>query len=94
MLDFYADWCVYCKQLEKYTFPDPAVQAALAGVVLLKADVTDNDEADKALLARIGVPAPPAIIFYAADGTERRNYRLLGFMAPAEFAEHARKALR
>jgi thiol:disulfide interchange protein DsbD len=94
MLDFYADWCVYCKQLEKYTFPDPKVQAALAGAVLLKADVTDNDEADKALLARIGVPAPPAIIFYGADGTERRNYRLLGFMAPAEFAEHARKALQ
>ena len=94
MLDFYADWCVYCKQLEKYTFPDPAVQAALTGVALLKADVTDNDEADKALLARIGVPAPPAIIFYAADGTERRSYRLLGFMAPAEFADHVRKALR
>ncbi len=94
MLDFYADWCVYCKQMEKYTFPDAGVQSALAGVALLQADVTDNDDADKALLAHIGVPAPPAMIFYGADGAERRNYRLLGFMGPADFAAHARKALR
>jgi thiol:disulfide interchange protein DsbD len=94
MLDFYADWCVYCKQLEKETFPDPAVQAALAEGVVLKADVTANDDADKALLARIGIPGPPAMIFWGADGTERRGSRLLGFMAPAAFSEHVRTAWR
>jgi thiol:disulfide interchange protein DsbD len=94
MLDFRADWCVYCKQLERDTFPDPAVQQALSAGVLLKADVTANDEADKALLAHLGVPAPPAMIFYGADGTERRNARLLGFMAAKEFADHVRAAWR
>ena len=94
MLDFYADWCVYCKQLEKETFPDPAVQAALSDGVVLKADVTANDEADKALLARIGIPGPPAMIFYAADGSERRGSRLLGFLPPKEFVEHVRTAWR
>ncbi len=92
MLDFYADWCVYCKQLEKETFPDPAVQAVLSEGILLKADVTANDGDDKALLAYIGVPAPPAMIFYDRTGAERRNYRLLGFMPPKEFAAHARSA--
>ena len=94
MLDFYADWCVYCKQLEKETFPDPAVQAALSEGVVLKADVTANDDADKALLARIGIPGPPAMIFYAADGSERRSSRLLGFMPPKEFTGHVRAAWR
>jgi thiol:disulfide interchange protein DsbD len=94
MLDFYADWCVYCKQLEKETFPDPGVRAALAQGIVLKADVTANDEGDKALLARIGIPGPPAMIFYAADGTERRGSRLLGFMPPGEFSEHVRTAWR
>jgi thiol:disulfide interchange protein DsbD len=94
MLDFYADWCVYCKQLEKETFPDPAVQAALSDGVVLKADVTANDEADKALLARIGIPGPPAMIFYGADGVERRGSRLLGFLPPKEFVEHVRTAWR
>jgi thiol:disulfide interchange protein DsbD len=92
MFDFYADWCVYCKQLEKETFPDPAVQAVLAEGILLKADVTADNQDDRALLARIGVPGPPAMIFYGTDGVERRNYRLLGFMPPKEFAAHARKA--
>jgi len=94
MLDFYADWCVYCKQLEKETFPDPAVQTVLSAGVVLKADVTANDDADKALLARIGIPGPPAMIFYGADGSERRSSRLLGFMPAKEFSEHVRAAWR
>ena len=94
MLDFYADWCVYCKQMEKNTFPDPGVQSALADAVLLQADVTDQDEADKALQQKIGIPAPPAMIFWGADGSERHNYRLLGYMGPTEFGEHVRRALR
>ena len=93
MLDFYADWCVYCKQMERNTFPSPDVQQALANTVTLQADVTDNDELDKALLGRFGIPAPPAILFFDIDGQERRNYRLLGYMGPDEFASHVRKAL-
>ena len=94
MLDFYADWCVYCIQMEKNTFPDPAVQAALGDAVLLQADVTAQDEADKALQQHIGIPAPPAMIFWGADGQERRNYRLLGYMGPEDFAVHVQGAFQ
>jgi thiol:disulfide interchange protein DsbD len=94
MLDFYADWCVYCIQMEKNTFPNPAVQAALGDAVLLQADVTAQDEADKALQQHIGIPAPPAMIFWGADGEERRNYRLLGYMGPEEFAVHVQEAFQ
>ncbi|MGD8957762.1 MAG: protein-disulfide reductase DsbD, partial [Chromatiaceae bacterium] len=94
MLDFYADWCVYCIQMERDTFPDPQVRDAMAQMVLLQADVTDNDDADKALQRHIGIPAPPAMIFWGADGVERRHLRLLGFMGPEEFAPHVREALQ
>ncbi|MCB1922356.1 MAG: protein-disulfide reductase DsbD [Gammaproteobacteria bacterium] len=94
MLDFYADWCVYCIQMEKNTFPDPAVQAAMSQMVLLQADVTDNDDDDKALQKHIGIPAPPAMIFWGPDGAERRHLRLLGFKGPEEFAPHLREALK
>src|SRR5204863_6341213 len=70
MLDFYADWCVACKEMEKYAFPDPRVQAALQGVVLLQADVTANDAADQALMQRFGVFGPPATLFFDAHGVE------------------------
>jgi len=94
MLDFYADWCIYCIQMEKNTFPDPAVRDAMAQMVLLQADVTDNDDADKALQRHIGIPAPPAMIFWGPDGDERRHLRLLGFMGPEEFAPHLKEALK
>ena len=94
MLDFYADWCVYCIQMERDTFPDPQVRDAMGQLVLLQADVTDNDEADKALQRHVGIPAPPAMIFWGADGVERRHLRLLGFMGPEEFAPHVREALQ
>lgn len=91
MLDFYADWCVACKELERYTFSDPAVVSALDGFVLLKADVTGNDAADRALLqGRFGLPGPPAIIFFDREGHERRAYRIIGFEPPAAFLEHLR----
>jgi len=93
MLDFYADWCVYCIQMERETFPDPQVREALAQMVLLQADVTDNDGADQALQRHIGIPGPPAMIFWGADGAERRHLRLLGFMDPEEFASHLQAAL-
>ena len=94
MLDFYADWCIYCKQMEKQTFPDPQVRSAMAQMVLLQADVTDNDDADKALQKHIGIPAPPAMIFWGPDGMERKHLRLLGFMGPEGFAPHVREALK
>lgn len=78
MLDFYADWCVACKEMEKFTFTQPAVHRSLADFVLLKADVTANDEADQALLKRFGLFGPPATIFFAG-GEERRALRLIGF---------------
>ncbi len=92
MLDFYADWCTYCKEFEKYVFSDPKVAAALSSLHLLRADVTDNDDADKALLAHLGIPAPPAILFFGPDGRERRNFRILGYMAAPAFAAHIQEA--
>mgnify|MGYP000267582392 CR=1 FL=1 len=92
MLDVYADWCVSCKELEAFTFPDPRVQAALEGAVLLRADVTPNDAGDKALLQRFDLYGPPAVLFFGTDGVERRGYRVVGYKGAAEFAEHTRQA--
>jgi thiol:disulfide interchange protein DsbD len=94
MLDFYADWCVSCKEMERYTFSDAGVQQSLDGVLLLKADVTANDADDQALLARFGIFGPPTIVFFDALGTERNGYRVVGFMPPDEFAAHAAAAVR
>lgn len=88
MLDFYADWCVSCKEMEKYTFPDPGVQTALANAVLLKADVTKNDADDQALLLRFEIYGPPTIAFFGTDGVERKNFRLVGFTPADNFREH------
>ena len=93
MLDFYADWCVSCKEMEHNTFPDPAVTQAVAGALLLQADVTRNSAEDKALLKRFGLIGPPAILFFGADGEERRGSRVVGYKPPAEFAPLAREAL-
>jgi thiol:disulfide interchange protein DsbD len=92
MLDFYADWCVSCKELEKYTFSDPGVRVALAGTLLLQTDVTLNDEVDKELLQALGIFGPPAILFFGSDGRERREYRLVGFVEADEFRDHVRSA--
>ena len=91
LLDFYADWCVTCKELERKTFADAGVQAALAGVVKLQADVTANDAADRALMQRFGIIGPPAILFFGADGQERREQRLVGFIAAEAFKAHLRQ---
>lgn len=84
MLDFYADWCVSCKEMERFTFPDARVQARLAGVVLLKADVTGNTDADRALLKRFGLFGPPGMIFWTAGG-EQSDYKVIGFEKPDKF---------
>jgi thioredoxin:protein disulfide reductase len=93
VLDFYADWCVSCKEMEKYTFTDAAVQSTLAGVSLLRADVTANDELDRALLQHFGIFGPPTIAFYGPDGLERRNFRVVGYMKADEFAALAAQAI-
>jgi thioredoxin:protein disulfide reductase len=93
MLDFYADWCVSCKEFEKYTFSDPQVLAALDNSVALQADVTDNNDAQQALLKRFGLIGPPGIIFYNTSGTELTPHRVVGFMKPDEFATHIKRAL-
>lgn len=92
MLDFYADWCVSCIEMEHYTFTDGGVQQALANTVLLQADVTANDAEDKALLDRFGVFGPPTIIFFGRDGLQRNGYEVVGYMKAMEFAEHVRMA--
>jgi thiol:disulfide interchange protein DsbD len=94
LLDFYADWCVSCKEMERYTFSDPAVAAEMARFVLLQADVTANDAEDQALMqGRFGIPGPPAILFFDNEGQERRELRVVGFMPAATFADHLRRAL-
>jgi thiol:disulfide interchange protein DsbD len=93
MLDFYADWCTYCLKMEDYTFSDPGVQQALAGVTFLQADVTANDAEDLALLNHFNLFAPPAILFFGTDEQERRDFRLVGFMAADEFKNYAQQAL-
>lgn len=95
MLDFYADWCVTCKEMERYTFSDPQVIRALSGFTLLQADVTKDDEDDKALLqGHFGMPGPPSIMFYDRAGNELRNLRVVGFMPAESFAAHVGKANR
>lgn len=93
LLDFYADWCVSCKEMERYTFPDPAVKAQLQNVVMLQADVTANDDADQALLQHFEIFGPPTIAFFGSDGLERKNYRVVGYMPAADFASHIKAAL-
>ncbi|MEM9383555.1 MAG: protein-disulfide reductase DsbD [Pseudomonadota bacterium] len=88
MLDFYADWCTSCKEMEKHTFTDASVQAALNGAVLLQADVTANNADDKALLKYFEIYGPPTIAFFAADGRELRNARVVGFMPAENFQAH------
>ena len=78
ILDFYADWCVACKEMEKYTFSRTDVQQALAGFVLLQADVTANDDTDQALMQRYAIIAPPDTLFFGVDGAERKDLRLTG----------------
>jgi thioredoxin:protein disulfide reductase len=92
MLDFYADWCVTCKELERYTFSDPTVIAEMSRFVLLKADVTANDAEDQALMqGRFGIPGPPAILFFDTTGNELKGYRLVGFKSADAFVEHLRR---
>ena len=92
MLDFYADWCVSCKEMERYTFSDPTVIRELGRFVLLQADVTANDAADQALMqGRFKLPGPPAILFFSSTGAETPSLRLVGFKPAEAFAAHLRR---
>jgi thioredoxin:protein disulfide reductase len=91
LLDFYADWCVSCKEMEKLTFPDAKVKARLANVLLLQADVTANNADDKALLKRFGLFGPPGIILFGADGRER-PVRVIGYQSANRFLDSLERA--
>lgn len=94
MLDFYADWCVSCKEMEKYTFADPAVATKLKEFTLLQADVTANSAEDKALLARFGLFGPPGIIFFDKSGQEIPALRVVGYQPAEQFLQTLGQALR
>ncbi len=87
MLDFYADWCVSCKEMERFTFQDAAVRERLGHAILLKADVTANSADDKALLQRFGLFGPPGTLFFDAKGQELAALRVVGFKPAREFEQ-------
>lgn len=87
MLDFYADWCVSCKELEQFTFSDARVQAALKDSVLLQADVTANSDDDKALLQRFNLFGPPGIIFFNTQSKEEKNLKVIGYKNADDFLQ-------
>jgi thiol:disulfide interchange protein DsbD len=94
MLDFYADWCVSCKEMERYTFTKPEVQRALADFVLLQADVTANDDTDQALMQQFHIVGPPDTLFYAADGNAKPELQLAGFEDADKFLARIEAARR
>ncbi len=92
LLDFYADWCIDCRRMDKYTFPEPPVQAALAAGLALKADVTANDEIDQELMRAFRIIGPPAILFFDSDGVELPAHRVIGYQRPDKFGAHVERA--
>lgn len=86
LLDFYADWCVSCQEMERFTFTNDAVQARLDRMLTLQADVTANLDEHKALLKRFGLFGPPGIVFFDRQGNEIKGLRVIGFQPPAKFA--------
>jgi thioredoxin:protein disulfide reductase len=92
MLDFYADWCVSCKEMEKLTFTDPQVKQKFADMILLQADVTANSADDKALLKRFNLFGPPGIIFFDKSGHEINGARVIGFQNADKFAHSLTQA--
>ncbi len=91
MVDLYADWCVACKEFEKYTFSDVSVRKALSSLQLLQANVTANSASDNALLKRLQVLGLPTILFFDANGKEIPDSRVTGFLDASEFHTHLQK---
>jgi len=94
MLDFYADWCVSCKEIERFTFSDPRVKDRLKDAVLLQADVTANNADDKALLKKFNLFGPPGIVFFDKNGREIASARTIGYLPPDKFLNTLNLALR
>lgn len=92
VLDFYADWCVSCKEMERFTFSDAKVQAKLKNTLLLQADVTANSEDDKALLQRFQLFGPPATLFFEKNGKELADFRVTGYQDANQFTDSLSKA--
>ena len=93
LLDFYADWCAPCREMEQNTFNDPAVQAKLNAFTLLRADVTGNTPEQQALLKRFALQGPPGILFFDAQGRERADLRVIGYRDAATFLSTLNTAL-
>ncbi|MGH8751354.1 MAG: protein-disulfide reductase DsbD [Burkholderiales bacterium] len=94
MFDFYADWCVSCKEMEQFTFTDPAVQAKLKDVILLQADVTAASTEDAAMLKRFGLFGPPGTLFFDREGNEISGVRVVGYQNPEKFLVTLSAALK
>jgi thiol:disulfide interchange protein DsbD len=94
MLDFYADWCVSCIEMEYYTFTDSRVQQRLEQAIIVQADVTANDEIDQALLAHFGIFGPPTIVFFDRSGREIPDTRIIGYQNADEFLQHLNYVLQ
>ncbi|MBU1425472.1 MAG: protein-disulfide reductase DsbD [Gammaproteobacteria bacterium] len=92
MLDFYADWCTSCKEMERFTFSDAAVQARLKNTILLQADVTANNADDKALLQRFQLFGPPATLFFDHQGKEQADFRVIGYQDAPQFLQSLKSA--
>ena len=93
MLDFYADWCISCKEMEAFTFTDSTVQDLLRNAVVIQADVTANDDLDQEMLKHFDLFGPPGIIFYDTEGYEIRSARVVGFMSADKFSSHIQRHL-
>lgn len=86
MLDFYADWCVSCREMERFTFSDPGVASRMSQLLLVQADVTENNADDRALLKRFRLFGPPGILFFAPGGAPIADARVIGFQDAPRFA--------
>jgi thiol:disulfide interchange protein DsbD len=94
LLDFYADWCVSCKEMEAFTFVDPRVAQRMSQMLLLQVDVTANNTDDRALMKKYRLFGPPGIIFFRPGGTERKDVRVVGFLDATRFSQTLDRALK
>ena len=94
LLDFYADWCISCKEMEVNTFANPEVANQLKQMILVQADVTANSPENQALLKRFGLFGPPGILIFNQNGEEQKESRVIGYMPPQRFTERLKNVLK